>query len=74
VHRPQDYAVTSGDEPEPELTKRTQMNVRIPANLIAAIDARRGPLKISRDEYVERCIRFALSRARTPRRDTTRTS
>lgn len=46
------------DTPAPA---RRQMNVRLPVDLIEAIDARRARLDLSRDQWVERALRHALT-------------
>lgn len=43
-----------------------QMNVRIPQSLKDALDARRKTKGMSRDVWVERALKFALSRAAKP--------
>lgn len=48
------------DAPKP---RRRQMNVRLPEDLIDAIDARRSRKDLSRDVFVERALRFALDTA-----------
>ena len=46
---------------QPAKTPRRQMNVRLPADLVDQIDERRARLDLSRDVWVERVIRHALS-------------
>ena len=52
-------------EPRP---RRRQMNVRLPEDLIEAVDARRSRKDLSRDVFVERALRFALDNAPPPGR------
>ena len=44
----------------PQKARRKQMNVRLPEDLIEAIDARRSRKDLSRDVWVERALRYAL--------------
>lgn len=37
------------------------MNVRVPPELRDAVDARRGPLGLSRDVWIERALTWALA-------------
>lgn len=55
------------DPSKPRPTRR-QMNVRLPTDLIAQIDVRRAHKDLSRDQFVERALRFALANnpPRTP--------
>lgn len=39
---------------------RKQMNVRLPEDLIESVDARRRIKGLSRDQWVEKALRFAL--------------
>lgn len=55
---------TPDDDPDPIV----QMNVRVPLSLRNEIDARRGNLKLSRDKWVTRALRFALKQPGTPAR------
>lgn len=48
--------------------KRKQMNVRLPEDLIEALDARRARKDMSRDQWVENALRFALSQHPAPTR------
>ena len=56
---------TASPEPD-EAPRRRQMNVRIPDDIIEAIDARRKRKGLSRDVWVERALRFALTNAPEP--------
>lgn len=49
-----------GPPAEPPV-QRVQMNVRVPATLREQIDARREPLGLSRDLWVERALTWALA-------------
>lgn len=40
---------------------RKQMNVRLPVDLIARLDARRNRKDLSRDVFVERALEYALA-------------
>ena len=44
----------------PPPPKRRQVNVRLPLDLVEAIDARRARKDLSRDEWMARALRFAL--------------
>lgn len=60
---------------DPAKVERVQCNVRLPKDLIQAMDERRAKKDLSRDKWVERAIRFALSQQPAPRpgtRPTTR--
>ena len=45
--------------PQPKPARR-QVNVRLPVDLVEAIDARRAKKDLSRDQWMERALRFAL--------------
>jgi predicted HicB family RNase H-like nuclease len=47
------------DQPTPPARK--QFNVRLPVDLIEAVDARRARKDLSRDKWVENALRFALA-------------
>lgn len=49
------------------------MNVRLPADLIEQIDARRARLDLSRDAWVERALRYAIAAPPSIRTETART-
>lgn len=49
------------------------MNVRLPEDLIDTVDARRHRLDLSRDAWVERALRYALSANPEVRTQTGRT-
>lgn len=51
----------------PPTTRRRQMNVRLPADLIEQVDARRARKDMSRDTWVERALRYALANSPAPR-------
>lgn len=53
------------DTPTPPKPKRVQMNVRIPEDLRDEVDTRRARKDLSRDAWVERAIRFALTHGPT---------
>lgn len=58
-------------EPTPDdRPKRKQMNVRLPQDLIDQIDERRSHRSLSRDQIVERMLRFALTHNPPPRTPT----
>ena len=48
----------AGDQPPTDA--RVQCNVRLPQALITDMDARRARKDLSRDKFVERCIRYAM--------------
>lgn len=56
---------TPAPEPAPP---RKQMNVRLPEDLIEAVDARRARKDMSRDLWVENALRFALAQHPAPTR------
>lgn len=60
---------TPAEEPA-EAPKRKQMNVRLPPELIDEIDDRRSARSLSRDQWVERALRFALHHNPAPRTPT----
>lgn len=45
---------------KPPKGNRRQMNVRLPHDLIARLDERRARKDLSRDEFVERALEYAL--------------
>lgn len=49
----------AGDQPQ-DTVERRQCNVRLPGDLIDAMDARRARKDLSRDKFVERCLRYAM--------------
>ena len=52
---------------DPEKVERKQFNVRLPTDLIEAVDARRAKKDLSRDKWVEKALRFALAQQPAPR-------
>lgn len=48
------------DPPKPPPVTRRQVNVRLPVDLVEAVDARRARKDLSRDQWIERALRFAL--------------
>lgn len=48
------------DPPKQPKPTRRQVNVRLPLDLVEAIDARRARKDLSRDEWMTRALRFAL--------------
>lgn len=58
---------TAAPTTQPQV-KRKQMNVRLPEDLIEALDARRARKDMSRDQWVENALRFALSQHPAPTR------
>jgi predicted HicB family RNase H-like nuclease len=67
--------MTAQTDPPPPGPTRKQMNVRLPEDLIGAVDARRSIKGMSRDVWVENALRFALAQhgpPRTPRPATVR--
>lgn len=52
--------MTDGPDGTPR-QKRRQMNVRLPEELIDTIDNRRAALELSRDTWVERALKWAVS-------------
>lgn len=54
--------------PDPKAPTKKQMNVRLPPDLIDAIDARRAERGLSRDEWVSRALTFALDARQTTTR------
>ena len=64
---PPDPRVTAATDDQPP-AKRKQMNVRLPEDLIEALDARRARKDMSRDQWVENALRFALSQHPAPTR------
>lgn len=52
-------------DPPPTKRTRRQVNVRLPADLVDRIDARRAEVGISRDAWMERALEYALQRPRT---------
>lgn len=59
--------MTTAPEDPPEAPERKQMNVRLPVDLIEAIDVRRARKDMSRDLWVEKALRFALAHHPAPR-------
>lgn len=47
----------AGDQPPAE---RRQCNVRLPGDLIDAMDERRARKDLSRDKFIERAVRYAM--------------
>lgn len=45
---------------------RVQMNVRLPRDLVDAVDARRARKDMSRDRWVENALRYALQQHPAP--------
>lgn len=54
------------DHDGPEKARRIQCNVRLPEDLVAAIDVRRAKKDLSRDKFVERALRYALAQQPAP--------
>ena len=50
----------------PTPVPRRQMNVRLPEDLIEAIDVRRARKDLSRDRFVENALRYALAQHPEP--------
>lgn len=46
-------------------TTRIQCNLRLPQDLIEGIDARREPLNISRNQWIENMARWCLANTQT---------
>lgn len=55
--------------PRKEPKDRTQVNIRLPLDLIAALDERRYALNISRDEWMKRVITWALQQPEPPHQE-----
>ena len=55
---------SNGTRPTP--VPRRQMNVRLPEDLIEAIDVRRARKDMSRDAFVENALRYALAQHPEP--------
>lgn len=53
--------MTAAPETPPATAPKKQMNVRLPGDLIEAIDARRARKDMSRDQWVENALRYALA-------------
>lgn len=59
--------MTATPDPAPDAkAKRVQMNVRLPPDLVQAIDSRRARKDMSRDTWVERALRYALQHPEPP--------
>lgn len=51
----------SAQPADPPRVTRRQVNVRLPVDLVEQIDRRRTRKDLSRDQWMERAVRFALS-------------
>lgn len=60
----------AGDQPPTPAVERRQCNVRLPSDLIDSMDERRARKDLSRDKFIERCVRYAM--ANHPELTTTR--